>query len=87
MQELYAVTGAVYEDIHIAVVGVMAHSIGEDTAESMETFAHISRTVMIGVLCLRPLVPVNEGTGTKDPMWGSSINSPWADLPDNCSAA
>ena len=53
MQELYAVTGAVYEDIHIAVVGVLAHSIGEDTAESMETFAHISRTVMIGVLCLR----------------------------------
>jgi hypothetical protein len=26
--------------------------------------------------CLRPLVPANEGTGTKDPLWGSSINSP-----------
>ncbi|WP_208610834.1 hypothetical protein [Parabacteroides massiliensis] len=31
-----------------------------------------------GVLfCFRPLVPANEGTGTKDPLWGSSINSPW----------
>lgn len=26
--------------------------------------------------CFRPLVPTNEGTGTKDPLWGSSINSP-----------
>ena len=32
---------------------------------------------VVGVLfCLRPVVPPNEGTGTKDPLCGSSINSP-----------
>lgn len=43
---------------------------------------------VVGVLfCLRPVVPPNEGTGTKDPLCGSSINSPRAVLPDDSSAA
>ena len=46
MQELYAVTGTVYEDIHITVAGVLTHGVGDDTAESMKTFAHISRAVI-----------------------------------------
>jgi hypothetical protein len=28
------------------------------------------------LFCFRPVVPANEGTGTKDPLCGSSINSP-----------
>jgi hypothetical protein len=46
MQELYTITGTVYEDIHIAVAGVLTHGVGDDTAESMKTFAHISRAVI-----------------------------------------
>ena len=46
MQELYAVTGTVYEDIHIAAAGVLTHGVGDDTAESMKAFAHISRAVI-----------------------------------------
>ena len=46
MQELYAVTGTVYEDIHIAAAGVLTHGFGDDTAESMKAFAHISRAVI-----------------------------------------
>jgi len=35
------------------------------------------KEVAAGVLfCFRPVVPANEGTGTKDPLCGSSINSP-----------
>ena len=40
------VTGTVDEDIHVTVAGVMTHGVGDDTAESMETFAHISRAVI-----------------------------------------
>lgn len=46
MQELYAVTGTVDEDIHVAVTGVLTHGVGYDTAEGMETLAHISRAVI-----------------------------------------
>ena len=41
-----AVTGTVYEDIHIAAAGVLTHGVGDDTAESMKAFAHISRAVI-----------------------------------------
>ena len=44
MQEFYTVT--VYEDIHVAVAGVLPHGVGDDTAEGMEAFAHISRAVI-----------------------------------------
>ena len=44
MQEFYTVT--VYEDIHVAVAGVLPHGVCDDTAEGMEAFAHISRTVI-----------------------------------------
>lgn len=37
--------------------------------------------------CFRPFVPANEGTGTKGPLCGSSMNSPGTDLTDDCSAA
>ena len=43
MQEFYTVT--VYEDIHVAVAGVLPHGV-DDTAEGMEAFAHISRAVI-----------------------------------------
>lgn len=46
MQKLYAITGTVDEDIHIAVTGGLSHGIDDDTAESMEAFAHISRAVI-----------------------------------------
>ncbi len=36
MQELYAVTGTVYEDIHVAVAGILPHGIGDDTVGSMK---------------------------------------------------
>ena len=44
MQEFYTVT--VYEDIHVAVAGVLPHGACDDTAEGMEAFAHISRAVI-----------------------------------------
>ena len=46
MQEFYTVTGTVYEDIHVAVAGVLPHGVGDDTTEGMEAFAHISRAVI-----------------------------------------
>lgn len=46
MQELYTITGTVYEDIYIAVAGVLTHGVGDDTAESMKTFAHFSQAVI-----------------------------------------
>ena len=46
MQEFYTVTGTVYEDIHVAVAGVLPHGVCDDTAEGMEAFAHISRAVI-----------------------------------------
>ena len=46
MQKLYAITGTVYEDVYIAVAGVLPHGVGDDTAESIATFAHISRAVI-----------------------------------------
>ena len=36
MQEFYTVTGTVYEDIHVAVAGVLTHGVCDDTAEGME---------------------------------------------------
>ena len=32
--------------IHVAVAGVLPHGVGDDTAEGMEAFAHISRAVI-----------------------------------------
>lgn len=46
MQEFYTVTGTVYEDIYVAVTRVLTHGVGDDTAKSMKTFAHISRAVI-----------------------------------------
>lgn len=46
MQEFYTVTGTVYEDIYVDVTKVLTHGVGDDTAESMKTFAHISRAVI-----------------------------------------
>lgn len=46
MPEFHTVTDTIYEDIHVAIAGVLTHGVCDNTAEGMKAFAHINRVVI-----------------------------------------